>query len=371
MSSSTTSSEFADGPAPTARHRRYLAAFAAVWAVAALPLAGNALFLMRQGEFLPLPEIVRQQRQSPVASPLRYGTALHADTAAFKAELWRQAPAGVAALGSSRVMQFREAQFRVPFVNLGGTIGPVHVGRTRFDAWFAENRPQIVLLGIDSWWLVWEESRFAALEHGDSTRRFRPDLLAKPSEWLWSGRLALRDYLATILGQTPPFPGIGVKARMRGTGFGRDGSYYYYSANDKPSPSVSPKQLQATIQDIRLGHGRFIHAAKPHPEDLEDLLCLIADLQAKGIDVIAFLPPFPSVVHAEIIAKSDSFSYIDVFLTEARRNNLTIHDLHDPAIIGATDADFVDEYHGSDALAAKVLTELAKREPLLSDTLSK
>lgn len=352
------------------RYRRYLAAFAAVWVLAALPLAGNAVFLWRQGEFISLPDVVRQQRDGGTGSPLRYGTALHADTAAYKAELWRQAPSQVVALGSSRVMQFRQEQFRVPFVNLGGTVGPVSAGRKRAAAWFAENHPKMVLLGIDAWWLVWEESRFAALEHGEENRRFKPDLLPKPTEWLWLGRLTPAEYFATLAGHPAPYPGFGVKARLRGTGFAPDGSYHY-SPPGTQDPQVGAKQLQATAREIRDGLGRFTHAAIPHPEDMAELFGLIADLKAKGAAVVIFLPPLPAAVHAEMQAHPREFEYIDVFLTEARRLGVTCHNLHDPASVGAVDDDFVDDYHGGSPLAAKVLAELAKREPAVAEVLAK
>jgi hypothetical protein len=368
MNSSITSSDTAATGA-NMRYRHYLAAFAAVWAMAALPLAGNAFFLWRQGEFISLPDVVRQQWNGNTSSPLRYGTAVHADTAAYKAELWRQAPAQVVALGSSRVMQFRQEQFRVPFLNLGGTVGPASAGRKRAATWFANDAPKLVLLGVDFWWLVWEESRFAALEHGEETRRFRPDLLVQPTEWLWNGRLTSKEYFATLSGQPATYPGIGVKARLRGTGFSPDGSYHY-SPPGVLAPQVGAKQLQVAAREIRDGLGRFTHATTPHPEDMAELFGLIADLQAKGATVVVFLPPLPAAVYAELQAHPKEFEYIDGFLTEARRLGVTCHNLHDPASVGAVDDDFVDDYHGGSPLAAKVLATLAKRDPAVAEILA-
>ena len=107
------------------------------------------LYLYRSGEYLGLDEIIASQQESN--SKVLYGTALHANTRQYKKELLAKTQPKVIALGSSRVMQFRQHMFSGEFLNLGGGMESIHDG-IKLIPDIIKRKPELIILGLDIWW---------------------------------------------------------------------------------------------------------------------------------------------------------------------------------------------------------------------------
>jgi len=104
------------------------------------------IYLSRLGEFMNLDRIVNQQINNE--NTVLYGTAVHVNTMNYKRMLLRESNPKVIALGSSRVMQFRQNMFKVEFVNMGGGMNSISEGLILLPDIIAK-APALVILGID------------------------------------------------------------------------------------------------------------------------------------------------------------------------------------------------------------------------------
>ncbi len=93
-----------------------------------------------------------------------FGSGISQDFVDYKLRLYAAVKPVIAAVGSSRVMQFRGDWFRKPFVNLGGAAGNLSVLNSTVNAMIRDHRPKVVLLGLDFWWFLpqWEKNPEAA-----------------------------------------------------------------------------------------------------------------------------------------------------------------------------------------------------------------
>ena len=91
-----------------------------------------------------------------------FGSGVSQDFVDYKLQLYAALRPDIAAVGSSRVMQFRGAWFRRPFCNMGGVAGNLAVLRSTVDAMLRLHRPRAVILGLDFWWFLpqWEAEPF-------------------------------------------------------------------------------------------------------------------------------------------------------------------------------------------------------------------
>ena len=83
-----------------------------------------------------------------------FGSGISQDFVDYKLRLYAAVKPVIAAVGSSRVMQFRGDWFRKPFVNLGGAAGNLSVLNSTVNAMIRDHRPKVVLLGLDFWWFL-------------------------------------------------------------------------------------------------------------------------------------------------------------------------------------------------------------------------
>ena len=92
-----------------------------------------------------------------------FGSGISQDFVDYKLSLYAAVRPKIVAIGSSRVMQFREGYFRKPFLNMGGVAGNLPVLRSTIDAMLAVHVPEAVILGLDFWWFMprWNPNPFA------------------------------------------------------------------------------------------------------------------------------------------------------------------------------------------------------------------
>ena len=91
-----------------------------------------------------------------------FGSGVSQDFVDYKLRLYAAVKPDITVVGSSRVMQFRAAYFRKPFLNMGGVAGNLAVLRSTLDAMLRIHKPQAVILGLDFWWFMpqWEARPF-------------------------------------------------------------------------------------------------------------------------------------------------------------------------------------------------------------------
>ena len=265
------------------------------------------------------------------------------------------------------------------FYNLGGGVtnfedAMIAVGKLRH----AERKPDLVILGIDFWWVqmagnptiapgrakikaaLGEDLYFRLFNFRrsvqDGTAFYLDQLQLLQSAWrdkrfreaLWSGDLQ-EPSSGRVL--------VGLGAR-EGVGFRNDGSLRYWKAIEQ-IPELPEAKRSEALERLREGMYRGQNLSHVALDNLDHLLrsCRLA-----AIDVLVLLPPIDPVVFDQFRQDDESNRFWDSFAPEVRG----ISERYDHVFLdytskeGVTDrpAEFIDALHASDVTYARMLVDL-------------
>jgi hypothetical protein len=328
------------------------------------------LLLGWAGELSGVRVAIARQRCSP---SLRFGLALSYPAKAYKLAMVESRDVDVLAIGSSRIMQVRESWFLTPdrFFNLGGIVSTPGDWATLARRLPRGTTPSVALIALDPWF--WNATWTA--HNPDEPGEMSADVNALNTiqrHW-WSFLRDIRSHTVP-LGDLIMNPGIGLTARIHGGGFRADGSYDYgwYLEHPDDDRHWDP-HFKQTFDRIAHGTERFERASEPDGRGEASLRALLSELHARGCKVIGFFPPFaPSV--ATRMKQTGGYGYIDKLPARLRaifaEHSDAFFDFSDPSAIDASDAEFIDGYHGSERTYAALVLRIADRVPELAARIS-
>lgn len=314
------------------------------------------LLLANSGEFLPTSAIAEKQ----IKNGGIYNSALQQITFNYKLELYKRIKPETVALGSSRVLQFRQESFRQKFLNMGGISGLDEL-ELQVNEMIALGKPKTALLGIDFWWFNDGYTEPFLLPHSNrQLDRIRPDigLLAKPFIWLATGQASPADLVKLATQKTPH---IGVFSRLRNDGFSADGSYAYTSIINGAKPSEDQK-FADTLSRIAKKDKLFSPAKEISEIRWKRFIEILHILEDNNIKIILLMPPFPEPV-LQALSKNDGFEYIDSLRARLHQEYPNFHDFYDPATLQASRCEFIDGLHGGPVIYLRIANILAKKYP--------
>lgn len=352
--------------------RRFLFKLAAFFlplaAVFALPFA----ILAKSYEILPVSMIAAAHAKAPRHAV--YGAAYNNPDKGYKVVALKLRQPPIAAVGSSRVMQFRSDFFsggEATFYNCGGSITRIFDFRPLFTR-LRTAKTRHVIFALDQWvfnaaWSGYPPDPGVGAEYDgeyDALDTLQRSLITYTD--LRTGKLSLQKLFVSS-------ESFGVNGITRGNGFERDGSYFYKDrlAKQRSEPGFHDEDV---FERIRTGTRRFEFGDKIAEGALVELRMLVEQLQRDGYEVIAFLPPFaPSVL--DTMRKSGRLGYV---FQVASRVQPILEELHVPFVdftacgdIQCVDDDFLDGFHGGAYLYAKIAMKLAEHAPWLAESLAR
>lgn len=301
--------------APFRFARRALLWLLPVW----LPVVAIEAALWITGETRPIAAVAAAMQAKPDALFMRryFDQGLYR----FKDRLIQEREPTVLAVGTSRIMQFREPMFGdagARFVNAGGM-----TQHLRDLEALAERLPDLrtvraILLAVEPWWF---NAEWAAIEERGpksyATSRVRDDAasgFAHAAVWqriLWGTlRPAARGGGVGSLALLARRPGaasgarVGLLAVERDMGFRRDGSMRY--PGDIPDPSGAwafvDREEPPVVERIRGRRHGFEAAASMDDALVSRFLACVDRIREGGVGLVVFLPPFASDAAAELAA---------------------------------------------------------------------
>ena len=303
-----------------------------------------------------------------------FGSGVSQDFVDYKLQLYAAVKPQVVALGSSRVMQFRGAYFRRPFLNVGGTAGNLPVLRSTLDAMLRLHRPEAVLLGLDFWWFMprWNPDPFKEEPPTSGSYGYNLDSLKKPWTWLLEGKISWRDLLGPVLPRS--LGGFrddryGIMAQQTDDGFGSDGSWYY-TGEITGQKRPFDYRFEDTLKQVRYGIKAF--APSPPLKDSRDVggistahLDAFAEiycrLKARGIATYVFIAPLSRTALDALRAREEDYPHLFRLRDALLARGIEVMDFTDPRTFAATDCEFVDGFHGGEVVYARILRDMADR----------
>ncbi|RMH22292.1 MAG: hypothetical protein D6696_03785 [Acidobacteria bacterium] len=323
------------------------------------------------------PEACVQRLQQRAAGEVLYGRRYFSQQfGVYKLAGIRERRPRILVAGSSRVMQIRDLMFEPladRFYNAGG-IWQNASDLGRFADLIAGDRlpaPEVLIAGIDPWWLRLDEGGASWLDDGDQALSPGAHLQVMRSI-LHQGRL--RELLGGIgkPARSPFFRyrAIGSAAREVGAGFRRDGSWQYpprmlldYLAD----PHYADRETPPVIERIRRASGHFALPAAVDEAKLARVVASLAELQARGIEVWALLPPFSSECFAALEESTGLRDWWQAYhlrlASRLEARGVRVISAPTPAADGLSDDYMIDGFHGSEVYLAHVVARILDRAP--------
>ncbi len=337
------------------RASRYLIA---VLVSAGLIVAACLLFLYRGGELTPLRTIASEQQRHGGL----YGTAVHADTYAYKFALVQAREPDVAVIGSSRVLTFRQELFGAGMVNMGLTASSTEQMEGAVRDLLRTRKPRVAILGVDHYWGNPAWVRTLDARNLPAQSRIVPNIML-PVQWLLDRKISAGDFFAGLVGTVSLVSGSayawGWSAIRTGDGFAADGSYVYGATLYGRSPAADP-QFRDILSRVTGGRAQFAYGdavSEPAAAAYDRTIALLRDA---GVRVVVLIPPVAPVVYREIAARRTSgYRYMQPFLDRIARSGVAVFDYLDPSAFGGLPCEFVDGFHIGDVGAARMLKTMS------------
>ncbi|MDG2480980.1 MAG: hypothetical protein P8Q36_08955 [Alphaproteobacteria bacterium] len=341
--------------------------------LALLPLGlVNVLFLDHSGELLDGEAVAKLQQEQPAL----FGSATHDAPYRYKLALMVERRLEIIVIGSSRVLALRQEMFQAPFANLGRTVNYPAEAVAVVDDILAGHHPQLVLFGLDPWWLnpVWRHAPdFRSHDEVGGARS--PGAIMAPLRWLADGRIDLTVFTGRLLdsgsAERDGVALLGIQALMTERGYRDDGSLarglMLHGVGLAADFGFADTQVR-----IRSGQAQFQFGDAVDVERLGQLAEAIGRLQDAGIAVVTYVPPVAPTVLTAIADEGRKFAFIDA--TRAAFSSLgTSHlDAWDATVLGGNDCEFVDGFHHGETLDLRLLLAMSELAPVpLADWLDR
>lgn len=259
----------------------------------------------------------------------------------------------IIALGTSRVMQFKEQFFNTDFYNCGGAVGSNYDEYINYLKNLSFN-PEVIVLGLDSWVFneKWNKNlrTYTDFEKIEPIKRNKLSMLISifgswliKKKWTFDDLKKYRD-------------NVGFNGRIKNEGFLNDGSYYYGYIYTNPESS-GDYQFKDTYTRINNGCYGFEYGDIIDNKTLELLDDLLKYCSDKNIYVIGFVPPFAPSIYDKMM-QSNNYKYVNQ-LDECKRifdkYNFEYYNFVDGGEIKDTDDScFIDGFHGSEIVYGRM-----------------
>ena len=281
----------------------------------------------------------------------------------------------ILAIGSSRVMQFRDIMFpplETEFYNGGGLL------RNAFDLEaFAAILvreglilPRVLIVGLDPWWLrtnhgeiTWlndPDERFTFAGHIEAFRQIlKKDALQKVTAAIFSPEVPLFGYDA-----------IGTSARVEGTGFRKDGSRLYplkVFLDFLKTPVYVDRESPPIIDRIQMARREYSLPAIVDEERVRLIIAALSIIKNKGVEVFAFMPPysteaFQALEDNQPLKRWWNF-YKNEFPTLLEKHDIVVVPVSHPIQSGLDDTYMFDGFHPSEVYIAHLVKSLIEKAP--------
>lgn len=300
-----------------------------------------------------------------------YGSAVKTGSL-IKFKIIEEKQPAVVAIGSSRVMQFRADYFKnADFYTMGGTSGSIEEAQETFNRIKSIYVPQIVILGIDLWWLNPKVDHRSHLEEREKIYNSKSMQYFQLFSYLKDDtdmRMVLfntstikdRDYLGNRIN-------VGLSAAVKSNGFRLSDGSYQEGEIIAQNPSLETK-LSDIYQRMDKGNRFFNWNQDIDYDELKKLKQLIQDMKSNGVHVVVFLPPFPNEIYSAMCHDE----HYSTFLSEFEKSledlctaeEVYFADCSNLAWLGASDNECIDGFHGSETAYARIIYKMLEDEKL-------
>lgn len=302
-----------------------------------------------------------------------FGSGVSQDFVDYKLQLYKSVKPEIAAVGSSRVMQFRGSYFRKNYLNIGGVAGNLAVLRSTLEAMLKIHKPEAIILGLDFWWFLpqWEAKPFNEVPPTSGSYNYSFDSLKKPWTWLLEGKITIKEFfnpILSIFGNGIKEHRYGIMAQQTNDGFGPDGSWYY-TADITGQKHPYDYKFADTLDQVTNGIKAFYWAndkqTGPSEEHLDAFAEIYCRLKARGIKTFVFITPLSQKILTAMKEKEMYYPHLFKLKEALINRGIDVLDFTDPKSFASSDCEFIDGFHGGEIAYARILRAMSDRWPTL------
>lgn len=282
------------------------------------------------------------------------------------------------ALGSSRVLQFRENMFDSTFYNAGYTILSIADFKPFLKSLPSSKHPEYIIIGLDQW--MFNES-YDALNFDPLPESWKNSFTFSPKifptyKTIYADLFAGKYSFNALIESSNSYHKIGLNAKMKNTGFRNDGTMYYGDQIMKlmnKDPAANDFNYSNTLDRIKQGNRRFQYCKSVNEKALSKLNELLKYCKDQQINVIAFLPPFADKVYDKM-QESGQYVYLKEIYHKIKplfdKYNYEIYDFSKVSLCNSNDNETIDGFHGGEVTYQKLLISMLDSSSILSQVTS-
>jgi hypothetical protein len=300
----------------------------------------------------------------------------------YKFFLLKRTGKDIVVVGSSRTLSFRREFFHPledRFINGGRLL--THLGDlvslTRALSSGELPRPQVLIIGLDPWWLKGD----SPVQEGFDPNHMPEDAyepgahISAMTRMINNGIIPFR-FLDRIIDGRDEFrtpycssPALGLAAVLHGSSFRSDGSsaheeiYVSFSEN----PSYRDRENPPVIERVRNHSDQFFVAPGIHWGKVALLMEHLEKIRSLGVELYVFFPPFSNEV-ADATRRDPALrqwweDYWDRLPEVLAERGIQYFGVESPAKLGLDDRYMLDGFHPSEVFIATLLTDWLGRVP--------
>lgn len=285
-------------------------------------------------------------------------------------ELEYRHPQTIIALGSSRVLQFRDKMFTKPFYNAGYTISSISDFIPFIESNLENKKPEVLLITFDQW--MFNENWDNLEDYNMSEKQWNSSFNYKASIGtifnVWSDIFSGKYGFEVLVGSTEQSRQnkIGLNAIVNNKGFRKDGSIFYGDqihkllSNDSTANDFGYSDTYSRIEN---GNSRFEYGANVNEKAIQALSDLLLFCKKRNIYVVAILPPFANSVNLKM-NESGNYVYMDSIYSKSieyfKKYQFELWDMSNLTKYNSSDDETIDGFHGSEVAYLKMLIYMIK-----------
>lgn len=296
---------------------------------------------------------------------------LNMDYFQYKLELIKNIKPKVIALGSSRVMQFREESFNENFITTGGAMNHLNEGYLFLEEMIKVHKPEIIILGLDFWWFnenYYQPNSFSNSDIEEVNIKNKINitlskLLRKEFD------LDIFEYVLKKENDITNYENIGLNSQKYSNGFRKDGSYHYslFILGDAKNSDI---KFSNTFKRIEDGNSRFQYGNHISKERVAIFNDIVKFTQDNNIKLILFIPPLANEVVERMDNLGDKYNFVTEFRNLIKNSKIENYDFHDMRDYYKNSCEFVDGFHGGDVTYQRILKKMYDENSILSKYLT-
>jgi hypothetical protein len=276
----------------------------------------------------------------------------------------------VIALGSSRVLQFRDEMFTSSFYNAGYTVSGIRDYINFLKIIPKEKYPEYLIISLDQWMYneAWDNMKGESVKKDKWSTAYvkNPDFTILKNVWgdLIDGKINFK-----FARKKDAIQYIGLNGVINKKGIRNDGSMDYGNQLDLLRKDTTD-HYKDTYTRMKLGVRRFEFATRVHPKAIAETRRILEFCKKNNIKLIAILPPFGDKVYQKML-ESGQYGYLPKIYPAIaplfKKYDAELYDFSKVSDCNSNDNETIDGFHGSEVTYGKILVEILKSGSKLNE----